>query len=198
MTVLFTDIRNFTSISEKLASEEVVEMLNTYFGQVCEPIMNEGGMVDKFIGDAVMAIFGAPVSCDDHAERSMRAALQIVNIAGKFQDWMDLKFSDRGLPLFHIGIGIHTGEAFIGYIGSKKRMGYTAIGDSVNTASRLEGKSKDLGWTIVASGSACKAAGSTIITGREDTVAVKGREGKIDVFEITGVHPRIEIMGGNI
>ncbi|MGE0085623.1 MAG: adenylate/guanylate cyclase domain-containing protein [Desulfococcaceae bacterium] len=184
VTVLFSDIRNFTTISEQLSPREVVEMLNNYYTRVCEPILANGGMIDKFIGDAVMAIFGAPVYQPGHAWQAVRAAVEMVGIAKEFQEWMHTRFPDKSLPCFRIGIGIHSGEAVIGNIGSARRMGYTAIGDTVNIASRLESLSKELGWTIVASAETLRQAGIGVKCGDCHCVKVKGRFGEINVTEI--------------
>jgi len=184
VTVLFSDIRNFTTISEQLSPREVVEMLNNYYTRVCEPILANGGMIDKFIGDAVMAIFGAPVYQPGHAWQAVRAAVEMVGIAKEFQEWMHTRFPDKSLPCFRIGIGIHSGEAVIGNIGSARRMGYTAIGDTVNIASRLESLSKELGWTIVASAETLRQAGIGVKSGDCHCVKVKGRLGEINVTEI--------------
>lgn len=187
VTVLFSDIRNFTTISEKLNAHEVVEMLNAYFSRTTEPILAEGGMVNKFIGDAVMAIFGSPVRHPDHARRALRAALQMKKEAEDFKQWMRARFPDRGLPEFGIGIGVHSGEAVIGDIGSVKRTEFTAIGDTVNAASRLEGVTKEMQCVLVASKACVDAAGEGVITGKEETIKVKGKDEAIDVFEILGL-----------
>jgi adenylate cyclase len=187
ITMLFSDIRNFTTISEKLAPHEVVEMLNTYFSRICEVILEQGGTIDKFIGDAVMAVFGAPAVFYNHGERAIRAALAIKRTAEEFRTWMEKRFADKELPEFRIGIGLHTGEAVVGNIGSSKRMEYTAIGDTVNIASRLEVASKDLGWIIVASADTINAAGASVLTDRHDRISVKGREKKVDVYEVIGL-----------
>jgi adenylate cyclase len=189
VTVLFSDIRNFTTISEKLDAHEVVEMLNAYFSRTTEPILIEGGMVNKFIGDAVMAIFGSPVRHPDHARRAIRAALQMVKEAEEFKQWMRERFPGRGLPEFGIGIGVHSGEAVIGDIGSVKRTEFTAIGDTVNLASRLEGVTKEMQCVLVASKATVDAAGDGVITGKRETVKVKGKDELIEVFEILGLNP---------
>jgi adenylate cyclase len=186
VTVLFSDIRNFTTISERLGPRAVVEMLNTYLAQACEPILAQGGTVDKFIGDAVMAVFGSPVLHPDHARRALSAALGLAEKAREFRAWMKQRFPDEKLPEFAVGIGIHTGEAIVGNIGSPRRMEFTTIGDTVNTASRLEGLTKELGWTIVASRSTIEAA-SGVVIGRQDTRAVKGRQEPVQVFEVLGL-----------
>jgi adenylate cyclase len=187
VTVLFSDIRNFTTISEKLTPHQVVDLLNAYFSRVCEPILEQGGTVDKFIGDAVMAFFGAPAPYDDHAERALRAAVAVSDIAREFRAWVKERFASMGLPEFHIGIGLHTGEAVVGSIGSPKRLHFTAIGDTVNAASRLESLTKELGWEIVASAEVIKAASGLAVTGRRETVTVKGRQAAIEVFEVIGL-----------
>ncbi len=186
VTVLFSDIRNFTTISEKLGPRQVVEMLNTYLSQACEPILAQGGTVDKFIGDAVMAVFGAPVPYPDHARRALKAALDLTQKAQKFRGWMQQRFGDLDLPGFAIGVGLHSGEAIVGNIGSPKRLEFTAIGDTVNASSRLESLTKELGWTIVASHSTIAAAPG-VITGREETRTVKGRQEPLKVYEVLGL-----------
>jgi len=187
VTVLFSDIRNFTSMSESLTPHEVVEMLNAYFSQVCEPILAQGGTVDKFIGDAVMAVFGSPAPQPDHARRALRAALVMVEKARDFRPWMDARFPNRGLADFQIGIGLHSGEAVVGNIGSPQRFEFTAIGDTVNTASRLEGLTKELGWSIVASSETIAAAGPGVVTGGRKELRVKGRQEPVEVVEVQGL-----------
>ncbi|MGQ9652501.1 MAG: adenylate/guanylate cyclase domain-containing protein, partial [Thermodesulfobacteriota bacterium] len=186
VTVLFSDIRNFTTISERLTAHEVVEMLNAYFERACEPILSHGGTVDKFIGDAVMAIFGSPVPNPDHATRAVKAALEMAKIAAEFGTWMGRRFHGKELPEFAIGIGLHSGEAVIGDIGSPKRMEFTAIGDTVNTASRLEGATKQLGCTILASKATVERAGPSVLTGKRDRILVKGKGEPVEVFEVIG------------
>ncbi len=186
VTILFSDIRNFTTISEKLGSHEVVEMLNVYFSRACEPILEQGGTVDKFVGDAVMAIFGAPAPSQDHARRALNAAVSMKEIAHDFRSWMLERFPNRGLPEFKIGIGLHTGDAVIGNIGSPKRTEYTAIGDTVNTASRLEGLTKGLGCIIAASAETIRTAGDRVMSVKRGKEKVKGREEPVEVFEVIG------------
>jgi class 3 adenylate cyclase len=190
VTILFSDIRNFTTISEKLNAREVVEMLNTYLSKVYEPILKEGGTIDKFIGDSIMAVFGSPVPYKDHALRGLRAALGMLETAREFRSWMDQHFTGKDLPVFAIGIGLHTGEAVIGSMGSPKRMEFTAIGDTVNLASRLENLTKELGWAIVASSVTIQAAGSSVMTGKQENVTVKGRKEYVQVYEVIGLRPK--------
>jgi class 3 adenylate cyclase len=187
VTVLFSDIRGFTSISEKLTAHEVVEMLNAYFTRVCEPILEHGGTVDKYIGDAVMAVFGSPVQHPDHARRAILAALGMARAADGFRQWMRERFPDRGLPEFAIGIGLHTGAAVIGDIGTPKRKEFTAIGDTVNAASRLEGLTKELQCVVVASDATVRAAGEGVRTGRREELKVRGKTDAMGVCEIVGL-----------
>lgn len=187
VTVLFSDIRGFTSLSERLDPREVVEMLNAYFERACAVMHAEGGTIDKYIGDAIMVEFGAPVAQPDHARRALRASLALAGVAAEFRDWMHARFPGRGLHEFAVGIGLHTGVAVVGNIGSSRKMEYTAIGDTVNTASRLEGATKALGATIVASESTILAAGRGVMTGRRDRIEVKGKELPVVVFEVLGM-----------
>ncbi len=187
VTVLFSDIRGFTTFSEKLTAHEVVEMLNAYFTRVCEPILAQGGTVDKYIGDAVMAVFGSPVSQPDHARRAVRAALGMAKEAEGFKDWMRKRFPDKGLAEFGIGVGLHTGEAVIGDIGTPKRKEFTAIGDTVNAASRLEGVTKELKCVVAASEATITAAGEGVVTGKVEDITVKGKTTALRVYEIVGI-----------
>jgi class 3 adenylate cyclase len=187
LTILFTDIRNFTSMSEKLSSREVFEMLNAWLPRACAPVLAHGGNVDKFIGDAVMAVFGAPVHQTDHARRAIAAAREMAAAAEDFRRWLESRFPDRGLPPFAIGIGIHSGKAVVGNLGTDRRVEFTAIGDAVNLASRLESSTKELGWRIVASSDTLAAAGPGIAagaTGQRATISVKGKAAPIEVVEI--------------
>jgi adenylate cyclase len=187
VTVLFLDIHRFTAMSERLHPHEVMELLNTFFSRVCEPVWQEGGTVDKFMGDAVMAVFGSPLDLPDHARRALAAALGMAQVVREFDVWMGRRFPKRGLPRFSAGIGLHTGEAVVGNLGSPRHMDFTAIGDTVNTAARLEGVSKDLAWTIAASQATVEAAGPGVITGRSQEVQIKGRESPVSVFEVLGL-----------
>ena len=192
ITVLFSDIRNFTTISEKLSANETVEFLNVYFERVINIIQAEGGRIDKFIGDAVMAEFGVPYPFEDHAVRALRAAAGMRVVAEEFKGWMRHRFPDRDIPEFGVGIGIHSGNAVVGKLGSAKRMEYTAIGDTVNVASRLEGATKTMSCVIVASAETVRAAGDKVITGRHDTLKVKGRAEPVEVYEIIKVTMQVK------
>ncbi len=187
VTVVMSDIRNFTTISEQLSPEEVVEMLNSYFNLACRPILERGGVVDKFIGDAVMAVFGAPVSRDAPATQAVTAALEMAEIAVEFKKWMAGRFPDRDIPEFDIGVGVHTGRVVTGNIGHEKRMDYTAIGDAVNVAARIESSTKTVGCRVLVSREALEAAGSGFETGKEAKLTVKGRKQPVEMIEVLGV-----------
>ena len=185
VTVLFSDIRNFTTISESLTPEEVVEMLNTYFERVCPPILAANGVVDKFVGDAVMAVFGAPIAREGHARDALTAALGMATAAVEFRGWMTERFPDRPLPAFDMGVGVHTGFVVAGNVGFSLRTEYTVIGDTVNIAARVESLTKTLGVRVLASRECLDAAGPGFETGLTAEVAVKGRQQQVEVCEIT-------------
>jgi adenylate cyclase len=184
ISVLFSDIRNFTTFSEKLSAREVVELLNTYFERACAVLLAQGATIDKFIGDAIMAEFGAPLAQADHARRALHAAVALRAVAVEFRAWVEQRFADRGLPEFDIGIGVHSGEAVIGNIGSSVRMEYTAIGDTVNIASRLESQTKETGAHILASRDTVSMFGDGLRTGALHRLNVKGRAAPVEAFEI--------------
>jgi adenylate cyclase len=187
ISVLFSDIRNFTTFSEKLSAREVVELLNTYLERACAVLLAEGATIDKFIGDAIMAEFGAPLAQPDHARRALRAAVALRAVAVEFRGWVGQRFAGRDLPEFDIGIGVHSGEAVIGNIGSSVRMEYTAIGDTVNIASRLESQTKETGAHILASRDTVSMYGGELKTGALHRLTVKGRAAPVEAFEIIDV-----------
>jgi adenylate cyclase len=180
LTIFFSDIADFTSISERLSPEALVARLGTYFEEVTGIIIQGSGTVDKFIGDAVMAFWGAPTPLAGHAELACQAALAAQeSIARLNRRWLD----EGGQP-FRTRMGIHTGEAIVGNVGFEGRMNYTAIGDSVNLASRLEGLNKVYGTRILISETTLQAAGPAVLARAVDLVAVKGKERAIAIFEL--------------
>ena len=187
VTILFSDIRNFTTLSEKLAPQEVVELLNAYFSKVCDIILAHGGMIDKFIGDAVMAVFGAPLADPTHARQALATAVGMVDAAREFEGWMRERFPKLGDWQFRIGVGLHSGPAVVGNIGSRQRLDFTVIGDTVNTASRLEGFTKEMGCPVVASRTTVDLAGPGILTGRAEQAHVKGKSEPVPALEILGL-----------
>lgn len=144
VTVLFSDIRGFTTLSETRPPEEIVQLLNRYFARQVEVIFRFGGTIDKFIGDAIMAFWGAPVENPDQAEHAVRAALEMTRVVAEFRR----ELAETGVE-FDIGIGLHTGPAVVGFIGADNRLDYTAIGDTVNLASRIEGQTKGVARVLI-------------------------------------------------
>ena len=189
-TVLFADIRNFTTVSEILTAEQVVEFLNAFFGQACEPILDQAGWIVKFLGDGLVALFDSRSGGNDHAARALKAAVLMVLAAHRFKPWIREKFPGRNLPEFAIGVGVHTGDVSVCRMGAGETAEMTVIGDTVNIASRLEGQSKALGWSIVSSKAALTAAGRRFVPGQAGQLTVKGRTGTVDIAEITGLSAR--------
>lgn len=139
VTVLFSDIRGFTTFSESRPPEEVLEVLNRYLTEMTEAVLNNGGTLSSFIGDGIMAVFGAPIEQEDHADRALAAAREMLGPRlGAFNEWA----TARDVDPFQIGVGLNSGPVMAGMVGSERRLDYTAIGDTVNTASRLEGATK--------------------------------------------------------
>jgi len=189
-TILFSDIRNFTTYSERLSSAEIAELLNAYLEIACSPIIRCGGLVMKFIGDGVMALFEPRRSetSETHARRAIRAGLAMQLAALEFRKWIAQHHPSRNLPEFAVGVGIHSGEVLLCHVGAPGRGELTAIGDSVNIASRLEGQTKELGWAVVASEAAVKGAGSAIVIGARQMVQLRGRSLPTTAFEIIGIN----------
>jgi adenylate cyclase len=178
LSILFSDIRGFTSISEGLAPDVLVAGLNRYFSVMVDIIMGRGGMVDKYIGDAIMAIFGAPVAHDDDPLASVSAGLEMVESLGRFNE----EQRKAGLPEFHIGVGINYGTVTVGNIGTDRKMDYTVIGDMVNVASRLEGLTKLYRQPVIVSQALRDEVGDALRFRVVDSVAVKGRRGGIRIY----------------
>ncbi len=183
-TVLFSDIRNFTTISETLGAEGTVHLLNEYFTEMVECISNEKGMLDKFIGDAIMAEFGIPFAHDDDPDRAVRSAIAMMVALKKF----NAHRAERKLLEIDHGIGINTDTIVSGNIGSEKRMDYTVIGDGVNLASRIEGLCKEYGAHILISEFTFKALKATYRTRQVDKVIVKGKGVPVAIYEVIDYH----------
>ncbi|MHC1724876.1 MAG: CHASE2 domain-containing protein [Syntrophobacteraceae bacterium] len=180
LSILFSDIRGFTTLSEKIPPEELVPQLNSYLTRMTEVVFNHQGTLDKYIGDAIMAIFGAPLPQDDHPVRACRTALDMKEqLNSLHQEWRS-----RNMPELQIGIGIHTGVVMVGNMGSERRFDYTVIGDNVNLASRLEGLTKMYGVSIVISGSTWEVAKSEFLARELDIVQVKGKQEPVAVYEL--------------
>jgi adenylate cyclase len=182
VTILFTDIRSFTTISESMAAQDLVGLLNEYFTEMVTIVMQEGGVVDKYIGDAIMAVFGAPVPKPEDAQNAVRAAVRMRVALVKLNE----RLKASGRPTLATGIGIHTGEVVAGNIGSEARMEYTVIGDAVNLASRLEGATKDLGVHVLISEDTHALLDSEFDTRPIRSITVKGRAQPVMTYEVVG------------
>jgi adenylate cyclase len=183
VTVLFTDIRGFTSISEKMAPQQLVALLNEYFTEMVGIVMQEDGVVDKYIGDAIMAVFGAPVPKPNDATNAVRAAVRMRKALGD----LNARLEARGIAPLRTGIGIHSGEVVAGNIGCDRRMEYTVIGDTVNVASRLETSTKELGVEVLISESTFELTKDLVEVGPEREIAVKGRERPVLAYQVLGL-----------
>ena len=182
ITILFSDIRGFTSLSETRTPEQVVHLLNRYFTRQVDVIFRNGGTLDKFIGDAVMAFWNAPTDTPGHAEKAVAAAIEMTQALDDFK--RELQAGNEGLGDFDVGIGLHTGPAVVGFLGSDTRMEYTAIGDTVNLGSRIESATKGVARVLV-SGATRAACGpeSRFHFVHRGQFHVKGREQPVDLYE---------------
>lgn len=186
LTALFTDIEGFTPISESMPPEELVAFLNNYLSEMTKIVLAYEGTLDKYVGDAIMAFYGAPIDQPDHAARACKTAVDMLVRLKKLQvDW-----EAAGLPLIQIRIGINSGEMSVGNIGSWERFDYTIMGDNVNLASRLEGVNKYYGTRIIISQATyelCQQSGAVTLIVRElDNIRVKGRREPVTIFELVG------------
>ncbi|MFP5258634.1 MAG: CHASE2 domain-containing protein, partial [Acidobacteriota bacterium] len=182
VTVLFSDLAGFTTFSEKLSPKELIGILNACFTPATAIVLSSGGTLDKFIGDAVMAFWGAPLPLADHAARALGAALAMREAVSS----LSREFAAKGLPELRARLGLATGPAVVGNVGSRERFDYTILGDTVNLASRLESLNKYYGTDILLSAPARAAAGAAFPCRAVDTVRVKGRAGAVTVYEPLG------------
>ncbi|MBD2384032.1 adenylate/guanylate cyclase domain-containing protein [Cylindrospermum sp. FACHB-282] len=183
VTILFSDIRGYTTLTENLGAAEVVSLLNQYFETMVEAVFNYEGTLDKFIGDALMAVFGAPLPLtENHAWRAVQSALDMRHRLEEFNQRRII----QAQPRIHIGIGISSGEVVSGNIGSHKRMDYTVIGDGVNLSSRLEGVTKEYGCDIILSEFTYKMCGDRIWVRQLDKIRVKGKHQAVNIYELIG------------
>ncbi len=184
VTVLFSDIRGFTSMSETMSAQQVSEILNEYFTEM-EPIITKyNGIINKFIGDAVMAIFGEPIQDKNHASNAVKCGYEMLKRVKELQK----KWAAEGKPKIEIGIGINTGEVFVGNIGSINRMEYTVIGDTVNLASRLEGYNKIYKTKMLISASTFEETKGILEVMKISNVEIRGKAHKMDIYEVLGVN----------
>jgi adenylate cyclase len=178
ITILFADIRGFTRISEHANPEKIVSLLNRYFSAMTEIIFAHGGTLDKYLGDGLMALFGAPTATPDDASNALNAAVAMQRrLLG-----INRELREEGLAEIGVGMGLHTGEAIVGYIGSDRRSEYTAIGDTVNTSSRLEANAR--GGEILISDATAKAAHSRYKLKPREAIMVKNRQQPVNLWEV--------------
>ncbi len=183
VTVMFTDIRSFTTISERMDPQQLVALLNEYFTEMVGIVMQEDGVVDKYIGDAIMAVFGAPVPRPDDAVNAVRAAVRMRQALRV----LNRSLEERRLPTLRTGIGIHTGTVVAGNIGSEQRMEYTVIGDAVNLAARLETSTKELGVDVLVSEDTYELTKHAIEARALREITVKGRAQPVVAYEVLGL-----------
>ncbi len=180
ISIMFSDIQGFTSISEKISPEALAESIGVYFGEMTRAIMDTGGIVDKYIGDAIMALWGTPHELPDHPLAACKAALACRNREIE----INRHLAEKGLPTFFTRIGINTGEALVGNIGFDRRISYTAIGDNVNLASRLEGINKFYQTGIIISESTYECVKNSVLARFIDMVIVKGKTQGVRIYEL--------------
>jgi adenylate cyclase len=178
VTLMFSDIRGFTTLSESRTPEQVVAILNRYFSRQVEVVFRHHGTMDKFIGDCIMAFWGAPLEDKDQAKHAVAAALEMAEVLLDFRKDLGADLAE----IFDVGIGIHTGQAVVGFMGSENKLDYTAIGDTVNLASRIEGQTKGIARVLV-SAATRERCGDAFDFVERGTYKVKGREQPVVLYE---------------
>ncbi|MFZ2089744.1 MAG: adenylate/guanylate cyclase domain-containing protein [Desulfobaccales bacterium] len=185
LTIFFCDIRGFTNLSESLAPEALAAILHDFLNPMSKIVVKHGGTIDKFMGDAIMALYGAPLHFPDHARRACETAVEMVETL----KILDQEWVAQGRPPLRIGIGINSGPVAVGNMGSDTLFDYTAIGDNVNLASRLEGLNKYYGTDIIVSGSTAESLDNHFVLRELDLVRVKGKKQQVTIFELLGTGP---------
>ncbi len=183
VTILFSDLRSFTSISERMDPQTLVGLLNEYFTEMVEAVLAEDGVVDKYIGDAIMVVFGAPEPETNDALRAVRSAVGMRRALTR----LNKRLIERGVHPLKTGIGVHTGEVIAGSIGHEEQRQYTVIGDAVNLASRLETATKDLGAHILISEHTYEIVREHVVARPVKEITVKGRAQPVMTYEVLGL-----------
>ncbi|MEI7474032.1 MAG: adenylate/guanylate cyclase domain-containing protein [bacterium] len=194
MTVLFSDIRSFTTLSEKIPPHELISQLNEYMTEMVEVILKHNGTLDKYIGDAIMAFYGDPLPMEDHALRSVLTAISMMESL-KF---LNKKWAEEGKHVLDIGIGINTGDMIVGHMGSPRLLDYTVVGDNVNLASRLEGLNKEYKTNIIISETTYNEVKEYINTQYLDECKVKGKDNAVKIYCVLGVKEGIKLENYSI
>ena len=189
VTVLFSDIRGFTEITEAKPPEYIVDLLNEYFGEMIDIIFKYGGTLDKFIGDGLMAVFGTPIYYKDHAKRGMAAALEMQERLKA----LNMRNRKRGFVEFAVGIGINTGSVIAGNIGSEKRMEYTVVGNGVNIANRLEGLAQG-GQILITESTYNELKGLKLDVEKLKQVQVRGKRGAMDIYQVKSIKGKVSTL----
>ena len=184
ISVLFSDVADFSTISERLSPTELVELLNEYLTAMTDVILTHGGIIDKYQDDAIMAEFGVPVPLPDHALRACHAALDMTRKLGRLRE----KWAAENRPRLFARVGLNTGDVLVGNLRSHRIMDYTVMGDHVNLASRLEGANKPYGTSIMVSEFTWAAVASELIGRKLDRIAVKGKERPVRGYEVIARH----------
>ncbi len=189
VTVLFADIRGYSTLSEKLSPTQVIAMLNAYFQEVGQCVLDAGGMINEIEGDGILAVFGAPLPSEDHADRSLHAAAAMLEAVERLNetwraDGTIEHLRAAGMDKLSIRIGVHTGDVVVGNVGTKDRVKYAVIGDTVNTAARVEGLNKELGTPMLCTSSTAERLQSPVDLTDHGDHAVKGRQERVRVYSL--------------
>jgi adenylate cyclase len=182
VSVLMSDVRGFTTLSERMSPTEITAIMNEYFTAMVEEVMARRGMVNDFIGDGLLAVFGAPVDDPEHAWHAVSTALAMQEALAR----LNRAWQARGAVTLAIGVAVNTGEVFAGNLGSPRKKKYTVMGDPVNTVARMEGLNRDLGTSILISGATLAAVKDRVTVRDRGSVHVKGKTQAVEIFELVG------------
>lgn len=188
VSVLMSDLRGFTTLSERLPPDRISEVMNEYFTEMVDVIMGHRGIVQDFIGDGILVVYGAPLDDPDHAWHAVTTALEMQTALRRLND----RWQATGRPALAMGVAVHTGEVFAGNVGSPKRKKYSVMGDTVNTTSRIEGLNRELSTAILISGAALAVVKDRVLVKDRGSVMVKGKTQPVELFELVGVRTDVQ------